>query len=106
MIFIFDWGHTTERRPGPLSRRDADYRLDSEFVWLSRVREWFRAFFIPVIPTRTVYYFVSDADGSLEEIDRSTFEHYRPLAELNAKSMNEEISQAEYERRRREMGFA
>ena len=106
MIFIFDWGHTTETRPGPLSREDVQSRVDAEYVWLSREREWFRAFFIPLIPTRTGYFFISDEDGSRREIDRSTFEHFRPLAELNARMMKGEITPEEYDVRRHEIGFA
>lgn len=106
MIFIFDWGYITKHRVGPLADTDATYALKTEFVWLEMHREWFRAFFIPIVPTGKKYYFVSDTDGTLEEIDRQTFERYKPLADLNAQSMNDEISQSEYDRRRKEMGFA
>ncbi|HLV53153.1 MAG TPA: hypothetical protein VKY29_03975 [Cryomorphaceae bacterium] len=105
MIFIFDWGYTTTWKVGPLSRDDVGGRVEDEFVWLTREREWFRAFFIPTIPTRTRYLFVSDGDGQSREIDREEFEYYRPLAELNALMMNDGISSEDYDARRREMGF-
>lgn len=105
MIFVFDWGYKTEDRIGPLSRDDAYFEMQTEFVWLTRVRIWFRLFFIPVIPTKTSYFFVSDADGTYHEISKKIFHKYRKLAALNEKLMEGKISDEEYRKRHEQMKF-
>lgn len=104
MIFIFDWGHQTFREIGPLSKTDFKTTLQPEMAWLVIRRSWFRAFFIPTIPTETEYGLV-DESGNFFKIEKTIFEKYMPLAELNAAISKDEISDEEYERRRNEMGF-
>lgn len=103
MIFIFDWGYTTTRNIGPLSSDDADFELDAEFVFLIEQRTWFRLFFIPTIVTERKYFF-KDADSEkIQPISAEVFKSYRDLASLNMKSMNEEISDEDYEKQRAEL---
>jgi hypothetical protein len=104
MIFIFDWGHQTFKEIGPLSKTDFKTSLEPEMAWLVMRRSWFRAFFIPTIPTETEYGLV-DENGDFFKIEKATFEQYVPLAKLNAAISKDEISCEEYERRRNEMGF-
>ena len=105
MIFVFDWGYTTEKQVGPLTYEDARYQLKADMVWLVRVRYWFRAFFIPTIPTRTRYFFVSTTNNAVREgISKETFMRHRALAELNARMMDGEIDDEAYHRARSEMG--
>ena len=105
MIFIFDWGYKTQNRIGPVAREDMSVKVLSNFVDLVRVRFWFRAFFIPTIPTRTEYFFISEKDGFRLEITKSDFEKYKPLAELNNKVMLDSISEEEYQAKRRSLNF-
>ena len=105
MIFIFDWGYKTQNRIGPVAREDIPFNISPEFVDLVRIRFWFRAFFIPTIPTRTGYFFLSEKDGFNLEIAKSDFEKYKPLAELNNKVVLGSISQEEYEEMRRNLNF-
>ena len=104
MIFIFNWGHQTFKEIGPLSKTDFKTTLVPEMAWLVIRRSWFRAFFIPTIPTETDYGLV-DENENFFKIEKDVFERYRPLAELNAAISKDEISDEEYERRRSEMGF-
>lgn len=103
MIFVFDWGHRSEDRIGPLSRDDAFFELNTELVWLTRRRDWFRLFFIPTIPTKTTYFFVSDADTTYHEISKETFHKYRKLAALNKLLMDGKISDEAYWKKYEEM---
>lgn len=105
MIFVFDWGYRTENQIGPLSKKDAYFEIDTEFVWLTRVRFWFRLFFIPTIPTKTRYFLLSEADGSYHAISKEFFHKYRKLAALNRLLMDEKISDEAYWSRREEMNF-
>ena len=105
MIFIFDWGYKTQNRIGPVAKEDLTFNATSDFVDLVRVRFWFRAFFIPTIPTRTQYFFLSEKDAFSLEISKSDFEKYKPLAELNNKVMMGSISEEEYESKRRKLNF-
>lgn len=104
MIFIFDWGHQTLREIGPISKTDFKTSLDSDMAWLVIRKSWFRAFFIPTIPTKTEYG-LTDENGVFFEIDKATFYRYKPFAELNAAISKGEISDEEYEKKRKEMGF-
>jgi len=105
MIFIFDWGYTTQNRIGPIAREDLTFNILPDFVDLVRVRTWFRAFFIPTIPTRTQYFFISEQDGIHHEITKSEFDKYKPLAELNKKVVDSNISEEEYQERRKNLNF-
>jgi hypothetical protein len=106
MIFIFDWGHTTEKRIGPLSSEDIMHELPGEYFWLTVKRKWFRLFFIPTIPTETAYFFISEAASIGKRIEKHTFKKYRPLAVLNRRAMEDKISDEEYLRERAKMDFA
>jgi hypothetical protein len=103
MIFIFDWGHTTARNIGPLSADDAEFEIEAEFVFLIEQKTWFRFFFIPTIVTERKYFF-KDADSErLQPISKEVFNKYRSLANLNMQSMNDEISEEEYQKKREEL---
>lgn len=105
MIFVFDWGYKTQNRIGPVAREDIPFKVLPDFVDLIRVRFWFRAFFIPTIPTRTQYFFISEKDAVIVEITKSDFQKYKPLAELNNKVVLGSISEDEYEAKRRNLNF-
>lgn len=104
MIFVFDWGHQTLREIGPLSKTDFNTTLEPEMALLVIRRSWFRAFFIPTIPTETDYGLI-DENENFFKIEKDTYEQYKPLAELNSAVSKDEISDEEYETRRNEMGF-
>ena len=105
MIFIFDWGYKTQNRIGIVAGEDTPLDSFPDFVNLVRIRYWFRAFFIPTIPTRTEYFFISEKDGIHHEISKMDFEKYKPLAELNNKVVLGSISEEEYKARRRKLNF-
>lgn len=100
MIFIFDWGHKTKRVFGPLSQDDISMDIPSEFVNLVRSKSWFRAFFIPTIPTSTRYFLMASESNLKMEISKADFEKFKPLAELNALVVKNEITEEEYKQRR------
>jgi len=103
MIFIFDWGYTTTRNIGPLSADDAEFEIEAEFVFLLEQKTWFRLFFIPTIVTERKYFF-KDADRErFQPISKEVFNKYRALAHLNMQSMNDEISEEEYQKKREEL---
>jgi len=97
VIFIVDWGYTTEKEIGPISKDDIHLDSPTDFVQLIRVKIWFRAFFIPIIPTQVHYYFLSEKDRLRHEICKEDFERYKPMAELNNLVVNNKISEEEYE---------
>jgi len=103
MIFIFDWGYQTEKNYGPLSRNDAPFQLDGEMVWLVRQTTWFRAFFIPLIPTKTRYYYQLINADSRAFISSKTFHQFKELAILNRLAMEDKISDETYRERRKKM---
>lgn len=105
MIFVFDWGYKTQNRIGPVAREDIPFNILPAFVNLVRVRFWFRAFFIPTIPTRTQYFFVSEKEAFSLEISKSDFMKFKPLAKLNNKVILDSISEEEYEAKRRNLNF-
>ncbi len=105
MIFIVDWGYKTEKEFGPVSKDDIHLDAPTDFVQLMCVKTWFRAFFIPIIPTQVHYYFTSEKGGLRYEISKEDFEKYKPKAELNDLVVNNKISEEEYERRSSNLTF-
>lgn len=105
MIFIFDWGHETIREIGPLSKNDLDIELPDDMYMLGIRKKWFRAFFIRTIPTATDFVLVGEESGLVIPVSEEVFNEYRPLAELNAKVMEEKISDKAYAAERAKMGF-
>lgn len=103
MIFIFDWGYTTRKNIGPLSADDADFELDTEYVFLIEEKTWFRMFFIPTIVTERKYFFKDAESEAVQRIDKDEYERYKALAQLNMKSMNDDISDEEYQKQRAEL---
>lgn len=103
MIFIFDWGHTTRQVIGPLSKEDAAFKLQADYVYLVKERVWFRLFFIPTIVTEKRYYFIDSNSDQFQVIDKQTFDRYKNLAELNNQAMNDDISDAEYQTKRSQL---
>jgi hypothetical protein len=100
MIFIFDWGHETFSEAGPLSINDIPLDLEGEMFWLAIRRKWFRAFFIPIVPTATDYVLIEDKTGMIIPVERSFYLKYKPLAELNQLVADGKISDEEYDRKR------
>lgn len=103
MIFIFDWGHKTEKQIGPIAKEDTGFNFSDEFVYLTVVKIWFRMFFIPTIPTK-IHYLLVSSQGAVE-ITRSQFTRFKPLAELNKRVINDDISEQEYEKMRKSLNF-
>ena len=92
------------REIGPISKTDFKTNLKSDMAWLVVRRKWFRAFFIPTIPTETDYGLI-DENENFYKIDKATFDRYKPFAELNQAISKGDISDEEYEKSRKEMGF-
>lgn len=105
MIFIFDWGHQTIYEVGPLSKKDLPFAVEGEMYWLAKRRKWFRAFFIPTVPTETDYVLMDDESDAVFPVEKEFFERYFPLAELNKLIMENKISDEEYAKRRSNLGF-
>jgi hypothetical protein len=102
MIFIFDWGYETTENVGPLSPDDVENLLD-DFMWLQKTTVWFRVFFIPLIPTKYVYSVSAVNSSDRMIISKELFLELAPLARLNKKVMNGELTDEEYERERMEI---
>ncbi len=105
MIFIFDWGHVTETEIGPVSAEDYLSMPNSEMTWLVIRRTWFRAFFIPTVPTKTEFVLVDYESDRSVYLDQSLFKRLKPLAQLNAQLMDGKISDDEYNRQRQMMNL-
>ena len=101
MIFIFDWGHRTVKEKGPLAAEDLPrQKSDAEFFMLIRETEWFRLFFIPVIPTAVRYFLENRETSERWSVDKTFVEKYGPLAELNLRAARDEVTEEEYTRKR------
>lgn len=101
MIFIFDWGYRTAKEIGPLAAEDLpSHPDDAEFYVLLRETEWFRLFFIPVIPT-AVRYFLENRDSSERwPVDQALAKKFAPLAELNQRAARNEVTEEEFSKER------
>jgi hypothetical protein len=101
MIFIFDWGHTTVQRIGPVEAHIAGQNESEEgYVWLYRATAWFRAFFIKLIPTGRRYYLGWRNHTFICEINRAEYERLQPLATLNQAAADGTIDEKAYQTRR------
>jgi hypothetical protein len=79
--------------------------LPFEIAWLIKRKTWFRAFFIPTIPTAT-HYLLRGHETELEvEISHEDFNRLKPLAELNRQVMEDVISDEVYQSRREDLGY-
>ncbi len=106
MIFIFDWGYTTDKVIGPIGREDVGGDVGAQdFYLLIRRTEWFRMFFIPTIPTARRYYLQEERGGLEREVDKDFYERYKGLAELNAEVRKGTCDEGEYQERRSQLGF-
>lgn len=101
MIFIFDWGYRTVKEKGPLAAEDLPPKhREAEFYTLIRETEWFRLFFIPVIPTAVRYFLVNTETSERRAVDRAFAEKYAPLADLNRRAARDQVTEGEYNRER------
>ena len=103
MIFIFDWGFETVKTIGPLSKEDLKDESGAEHVWLQIITQWFRVFFIPLIPTKLSYALTDVNTSKSKFISKDQFDKLRPLAALNNQVMNDEITDEEYQRKSTEL---
>ncbi|MEM9051762.1 MAG: hypothetical protein AAGC47_06890 [Bacteroidota bacterium] len=62
-------------------------------------KTWFRASFIPTIPTKSEYR-VTDEDGMFVHLEIEVFNRLFPLAQLNEKYLKDMISDVEYNQER------
>lgn len=97
MIFIFDWGYRTFTSYGYLTDSEFPVGKD-EIVNLYRVRYWFRAFFIPLIPTKTEFAAGDKNSHRYQILSREEFDRLLPFAQLNEKVARGEITEDEYNR--------
>lgn len=101
MIFIFDWGYRTTKEKGPLAAEDLPrQRSEAAFYTLVRETEWFRLFFIPVIPTAVRYYLENPETSERWPVDKAFAEKYSPLADLNRRAARDEVTEDEFNRER------
>lgn len=105
MIFIFGWGHKTHKIYGSVSAEDIDMQSPEGFHKLIRTRTWFTAFFLPLIPTKTQYFLISESNSSSIEITVEDFNKLKPLAILNNLVTENKIDEEEYYKRRRDINF-
>ncbi|MFN2422386.1 MAG: hypothetical protein ABR572_01300 [Cryomorphaceae bacterium] len=97
MIFIFDWGYRTVKHIGPLAAEDLpEMQGTAEFYSLVRETEWFRLFFIPVIPTAVRYFLENSESEERWPVDKAFVEKYSPLAELNQRAVRDEVTEEEF----------
>lgn len=99
MIFVFDWGHQSITTVGPLSKEDYPNQWDEDMVWLAIRKTWFRAFFIPTIPTKREVGLLLES-GEYFPLAEEEFNKWKPLAELNQLLVDGKISDQEYSERR------
>lgn len=102
MIFIFDWGHTTTKKIGPVAMSDLETGGSTDsYAYLVRHTSWFRLFFIPTIPTKRWYTWQFEKNGI--EVMAHEGEKWIPIAELNQMAVDNKITAEEFHRRRSEI---
>lgn len=94
----------TRKAIGPIAKEDLGEEAEGFYI-LIRYTSWFRLFFIPTIPTGYRYALCDEAAESENEVDKSFFERYRPLAELNKKVAEGYIDEGTYQKARADLSF-
>lgn len=74
----------------------------AEFLILVIEKEWFRLFFIPLIPTGRRHFLRDPDTNELTQISKEAAERYKPLAVLNARAASGAIDEAAFEEARRD----
>ncbi len=102
MIFIFDWGHTTTKKIGPVAMSDLEIGGSADsYAYVVRHTSWFRLFFIPMIPTKRWYSIQNEKTS--EHLMVNDIEKWLPLAKLNQLAVDNKITAEEFDRRRSEI---
>lgn len=69
MIFIFGFGHTTEKDTGKIQERYCPVCRQNVFTKIIEIKKWFTFFFIPMIPYSKSFWEVCPNCGNLNRIN-------------------------------------
>ena len=97
MFFIIGWGHPIKKTVGPIHEVTCANCNNTKHWILEKSTEWVTLFFIPIIPSRTQYYVFCPICQQGKLLSKEEFNEMVPLAELNNRAMNTNMSEEEYE---------
>lgn len=99
MFFIIGWGHPIKKTIGPINEILCSNCNNSKHWLLEKTTEWVTLFFIPIIPSRTRYYTYCPICKQGQMLKKEEFDSLIPLAELNNKAMQSNMSEEDYQQR-------
>lgn len=93
-LIIFGWGRTTRKIEVDVPIQICEH-CHSNYLYFTRVTKWFTLFFIPIIPYKTIHYFLCPhceygfeiKSEKVEEIKEKLEKHKKPAIK-NKKATN------------------
>lgn len=96
MIFIFGY-HPVTRTEGPVEEIECPNCHNTRHWILTKMTYFVSLFFIPLIPTRKEHFKQCPICHFKKEVTREEFTHASDLAHLNREAVENDMSEAEYE---------
>ena len=95
MFVIFGWNHQKITNYGAVEQHKCQNCHNTEFWQLDKISKYFTIFFIPIIPHGNDYWFHCPTCNYGVELDKSEFENYKSIAEINSAFLEEMITEEE-----------
>ena len=95
MFVIFGWNHQKITNYGAVEQHKCQNCHNTEFWQLDKISKYFTIFFIPIFPHDNDYWFHCPTCNHGVELEKSEFENYKSIAEINSAFLEEMITEEE-----------
>lgn len=98
-MILYGWGKQTRKNYGPVSKHACSHCKNEEYWTVHKITFWFTLFFIPIIPYKTIYFYMCPICESGIELPSDKFEEFKFVAENNKALIDGKIKEDEYTNR-------
>jgi hypothetical protein len=105
MIFIFGWGDQKVKKYGPTEERTCQRCNNRTFWQLYSISSWVTLFFIPVFRLKRKHFEQCEICKNSMEVKAEDMDRYIQLAELNQRAASSNMSDADYQTAKSNLGF-
>lgn len=95
MFIIFGWDHQKITNYGAVEQHQCQNCHNTEFWHLDKISRFFTFFFIPIFPHGSDYWFHCPTCNYGVNLDKSEFENYKSIAEINTSFLEKTITEEE-----------
>mgnify|MGYP001047198293 CR=1 FL=1 len=95
MFVIFGWDHQKTTNYGAVEQHKCQNCHNTEFWQLDKISKYFTFFFIPIFPHGSDYWFHCPTCNYGIKLNKSEFENYKSIAEINSAFLEKTITEEE-----------